>query len=104
MEEVDLEIKYQQVWQEYWKKKLYAKDIRTNFIDTFDEPHRSRIKRTEEARRKGREANAKVLRLAALDASRRNVCFTTGMVLNRWTKCLDTILLKKPGNYNLEKL
>ena len=246
----DIVARYRQAWKDYWKAKPHAQSSRESFIDTFDEPYRTRLKQNEESRRKGRKAkevtgkmdggsvhqclvkdpqdptgtrrilkntkngledaiipaskakhrqcvktdfmvhplqpqfgysgndwaidqvlngtfgipvgtspaaaglikvmqrpatfrpnsptchyittsdhilswarakertsgglsglhfglfkaNAKVLRIAAVQASQRNICFVTGMVLDRWTYCLDAILLKKVGNYNLEKL
>ena len=52
----EIKARYKEAWGGYWKDKKNAQSTRSKFIDGFKEPHRSRIKRNEEARRKGRLA------------------------------------------------
>ena len=50
------------------------------------------------------KANALDPDLAALDASSRNISYATGFVYERYKKGLNAMLLKKPGNYWVNKL
>ena len=42
--------------------------------------------------------------LAALDASSRNIAYSTGFAYDRWRKGINCLLLKKPGNFWVKKL
>ena len=50
------------------------------------------------------KTNAKSKLLAAIDAFQRNVASVNGVILDCWKTSSNTTLLKKPGNYNLDKL
>ena len=50
------------------------------------------------------KANGLDPELSALDASFRNIAYATGFVYQRWKNGLNVMLLKKPGNYWVDKL